>query len=299
MPKVIQGISSVLLDAVGMELRKDVARGTISNVVNPTVLLKFKQGVGVSTLIYKNKTIFIGCVKKTESGELWRNGKGIIIFPSGNHYEGSFENNSLPFNKKGRRDGTGTWTIRDKKEIVFKGTVKDGKRHGLGKIELPDGVGSKFRSIEGNFVNDRLQLSSVTLEYKKRASEKTGRVYQGEFTGGRSPNGKGKMTAHDGSSYDGEWKDGKPHGQGTLICPKPFKSYVGNFENGKKHGFGKATYCNGIIHIGQWENDKQHGYVFTYKGRTRDCHRWEKGRKKKKISEEDIPKSVRDFIDKS
>lgn len=289
----------VLIDAAKFQRERE-HRKVVAESFRKKNTPKRKQitSFGCYTIEYADGKKYSGGVKKTESGELVRHGIGTITFPNGDSFKGKFFKNSLPI-KEGKRDGLGIWTVRNRLGDIYTGPYKVGKKHGKGKIELPDRVRSKYHSIEGYFVDDRLKLSSVTVEYKKRAHEKTGRVYQGEFTF-LSPNGKGKMTAANGSTYDGEWKDGKPHGQGTMI--KPFQSYVGNFSNGEKDGLGKTTYCNGITHIGEWRKNKQHGYVCTYREGiegSRVFHRWEKGRRKEIIREEDIPKCVRDFIDKS
>ena len=59
---------------------------------------------------------------------------------------------------------------------VYVGDLKDGKRHGQGKLTFSDG-----RKYEGEYRDDKRH-------------------------------GQGTEIYSDGSSYEGEWKDGKRHG---------------------------------------------------------------------------------------
>jgi hypothetical protein len=67
--------------------------------------------------------------------------------------------------------------------VIFEGEVKDGKRHGHGKMTYPD-----ERVFEGEFINNEA-------------------------------NGPGKMTYSNGAFFTGTYENGMGIGTGTLIVP--------------------------------------------------------------------------------
>ncbi len=55
-------------------------------------------------------------------------------------------------------------------------------------------------------------------------------TFDGAFAGGL-PNGRGKLTLHDGSRYIGQFKDGKRHGKGVQTYADA-RTYAGDWVEG-------------------------------------------------------------------
>jgi len=93
------------------------------------------------------------------------------------------------------------FALKRYKDSLFKGTVIDKKRSGLGAMVYRNG-----RLYEGEWLNDQR-------------------------------NGKGYERFIDGGCYTGQYKDNKAHGKGVFTW-KNGEIYDGEFDSGLKHGFG-------------------------------------------------------------
>jgi hypothetical protein len=110
---------------------------------------------------------------------------------------------------------------------LYEGDLKDGKRHGKGKM------------IYNN-----------------------GDVYEGDWKEGKR-HGKGKMIYNEGDVYEGEWKKGKKHGKGKMTYNEG-DVYEGDWKENNIHGKGKMTYnkrnfIRGSMYNGYWKKNKRDG----------------------------------------
>ncbi len=104
----------------------------------------------------------------------------------------------------------------------YYGSVKNGKREGLGTLVLQNG--DVYR---GNWRNDR-------------------------------KSGHGIYFFADGTRYNGSWSNDAMNGQGSLLF-QDGSSYFGEFKNGTITGLGTFTYRDGAIYSGEWNDGKWHG----------------------------------------
>jgi hypothetical protein len=74
--------------------------------------------------VFTGDIAYIGNIKHS-----LRNGKGVMIWPSGEYYEGSF--------KKNRRNGFGVMLWPNGQ--YYEGSFKEDLRHGFGIMKFPDG----------------------------------------------------------------------------------------------------------------------------------------------------------------
>ena len=125
---------------------------------------------------------------------------------------------------------------------TYIGGIKNGKRHGLGKMKYNIG-GIYIGNWENGFEHGK---GKVTLT--------NGNVFGGEFKYGKA-NGEGKMAYANGAIYEGEYKDSKKNGQG------------------------KYTYADGSVYEGGWKDNNRHGqgvyYDYLYSTKTIIKGRWE------------------------
>jgi hypothetical protein len=91
---------------------------------------------------------------------------------------------------------SGNWKIGRKIMTVgeYEGEIKEGKRHGLGKIIRKNGD-----ILYGEFENDKCNGKIV-------ASIANGNRYEGEYKDDKR-HGKGVLTFANGNRYEGEFKD--------------------------------------------------------------------------------------------
>lgn len=201
------------------------------------------------------------------STAILRSGYGVLEFPNGTVYEGSYLN--------GLFEGQGKLRFPDGSS--YEGEWKEGKSHGFGKITCLDGY-----SYEGEWANGK-SSGQGKITYRSGGSYEgelqngrrhgrgkklywSGAVYDGEWKEGLR-HGYGKMINSDGSSYEGEWENDKPYGMGTRIYADG-RTYVGNWVYGKRHGYGTEKHVNGCVYEGEWRYDKRygHGKIFYTEG---------------------------------
>ena len=102
---------------------------------------------------------------------------------------------------------------------TYRGDLKDGKYHGQGRAEMPNGD-----LYEGEF-------------------------REGEFTG------SGTANLRDGTRYRGEFLNWKPHGKGRLVDPRG-NIYEGEFREGLFDGEGTLRLKNGQVRSGKWKQGR-------------------------------------------
>ncbi|RVE54671.1 hypothetical protein evm_000792 [Chilo suppressalis] len=174
---------------------------------------------------------------------------------------------------------TANYTFSNKntffKEAKYNGRWLDGKMHGHGKIEWPDGklyVG-QFQSntlcghgkmeipaigtYDGQW-KDNLQNGYGIMKYV------SGDVYEGYFQDGQ-PHGhgirkQGDFTSSSATIYTGEWSNGVKHGYGVMDDIGKGEKYLGNWSDNKKHGCGLIVTLDGIYYEGLFMQDVLTGH---------------------------------------
>lgn len=159
-----------------------------------------------------------------------------VIDDEGNVYEGEL--------RDGVRHGTGRMEWID--GTVYEGDFREGKIHGNGKMSNPNG-----EVYTGTFDNEiRHGYGNLIL--------RNGDVYEGSFVEGVI---SGEGSYHEkatGNSYSGLFLKGKRHGEGTLIYENGRK-YQGWFREGLKEGFGELHQFDGNTYRGFFSQDVRHG----------------------------------------
>jgi len=230
-------------------------------------------------------------------------GKGILIYPNGDRYEGQWTN--------GLRNGKGIMSYvngtiyeeewengikRDIREVkapvlprtetiifpdgMYIGELVNGKMHGKGSIIFSDG--DKY---VGEFKQDM-------IDGKGTYTRLNGDMYTGEWKDGLR-NGQGIMTYANGTIYRGQWVNGIKvnnnldiRGVQAPVLPRTetitFSDgtiYRGELVNGKMHGTGTYTYANGSRYEGKWKDGKMHGTgTYTYRNGDRYTGEWKDGK---------------------
>ncbi len=121
-------------------------------------------------------------------------GRGIMIFPNGDIYDGEFAN--------GKRNGTGTFKFHD--GTKYTGQFEDDFYNGHGTMTFPNG-----NVYDGQFRHGKYDGQAVF-------TFSDGAKYEGEFKNDVY-NGHGVMTFANGDVYDGQFQNGKYNGQGRFI----------------------------------------------------------------------------------
>ncbi|CAI2359156.1 unnamed protein product [Moneuplotes crassus] len=125
------------------------------------------------------------------------------------------------------------------------GEVKNGKRHGKGKITFSDG-----REYEGLWEDD-LRIGYGVKKYLN------GDHYVGSFSMGKA-HGKGIYTWQNSDIYDGEWKNGVKEGNGMWKGINN-ESYIGEWKNSKADGYGVQVWASGDRYEGEWTQGLRNG----------------------------------------
>ena len=196
------------------------------------------QGNKGEEIVKEGKTWPDGTIYKGEFLDDMCHGKGVMISPSGDKFEGEFW--------KGKKI-KGTYTFADGK--VYKGGFLDGMFHGKCVVTWPDGT--KF---EGEFLDDMFHGKGVM-------TWPDGKVYKGEFLDGML-HGKGVMTRPDGTKFEGEFCKGKRK-KGTLTYPDG-TIYKGEFLDDMCHGKGVMTWPEGDEFEGEYCKDKKIKGTYTF-----------------------------------
>ena len=104
----------------------------------------------------------------------------------------------------------------------YSGELKNGKRHGKGKLVL-----------------------------------RNGDIYIGSWEDNRKT-GQGVYLYSNGIKYNGQWKDDIMEGSGSFIFPRT-GTYYGDIKKGQMTGYGVFKYNDGSVYEGCWKEGKWHG----------------------------------------
>ena len=205
-----------------------------------------KERTGRGIQVWLDKSTYLGYWKNNKA-----NGKGKLIYPQGDYYEGDFVDGKIEgFGhyvnkltcisyigdwKNDLQDGYGTEKWNNQTE--YQGQYREGKKWGKGSIQFKDGS----RYI-GEFYSDQLH-------------------------------GKGRFIWNNGSEYEGNWRYNKMEGYG-VYKGKDGKQYIGHYVNDRKEGEGEFTWPDGKRYKGKWKRGKQHGEGAIYEPSLRE---WKKG----------------------
>lgn len=167
---------------------------------------------------YKNNLRHdLNAILRMDSGHVYegefrndkREGKGKMIWPDGDEYEGDFLANNIT--------GQGIYTTRD---FRYEGEMKNGAPHKFGKM-----INYRFNyEYEGEFW-EGAQKGKGKITYM------SGWTYEGDFLNNQ-PHGKGKRTDEQGVIYEGEFRNGLPHGKGKLYTDQSL-IFEGAFTKGR------------------------------------------------------------------
>ncbi|CAH2066088.1 unnamed protein product, partial [Iphiclides podalirius] len=174
---------------------------------------------------------------------------------------------------------TASYTFSNKsafyKEAKYNGRWLDGKMHGHGKVEWPDGklyVGQfqmnalcghgkmeipNVGTYEGHW-KDNQQNGYGVMKYT------SGDLFEGYFREGH-PHGHGVKKQGDFKSsnatiYTGEWAFGVRQGYGVMDDIGKGEKYLGNWSDNKKHGCGLIVTLDGIYYEGLFTQDVLTGH---------------------------------------
>ena len=199
-------------------------------------------------------------------------GTGTYSWPNGDVYFGEVKN--------GERHGLGKMFLR-REGTCYDGQWCNGKKHGQGKLiyntnttedqENGDDIGTCYYS--GDWQDD-YKHGQGTMKYA------TGNVYQGSWHKGKKE-GVGRMDYKENNSfYVGDWKNDLPDGDGEHVWKdeektrknpylQTFNRYKGQFKDGLRHGKGMFAYATGASYKGDWNKNLKEGYgTFVYEDGT-------------------------------
>ncbi|CAH2253432.1 alsin [Pararge aegeria] len=150
---------------------------------------------------------------------------------------------------------TASYTFSSKnvfyKDAKYTGRWLDGKVHGNGKVEWPD----------GKFYVGQFQLNTL-CGHGKMEIPGVG-LYEGQWKDNLQ-NGYGVMKYTSGDMYEGYFKDGHPHGHGIKkqgdFTTSTATIYTGEWVTGARQGYGVMDDIGkGEKYLGNWNDNKKHG----------------------------------------
>ncbi len=202
-------------------------------------------------------------------------GTGLLKCKNGDFFDGSWV--------RGLPGGVITRSIAETGD-VWKGNMRQGKRHGHGRQTYGQGRGY----YEGDWERDKPHGNGVRVY--SNGSKYVGRFLDGEVHGEGTMfyangdqyignfhrghlSGRGIMKYARGETYDGNFLNGFPYGEGKFTFSdggyydgeyKALKINKGTLLesplcNGRREGFGMRVFTNGSRYTGQWADDKMHG----------------------------------------
>ncbi|MDR1495070.1 MAG: hypothetical protein LBI29_03495 [Rickettsiales bacterium] len=165
-----------------------------------------------------------------------------------------------------------TWTIHYKNGDVYKGSVKDGKPNGEGRLVHTNGNYEEGTFADGEFTgNGKMKIiNSGGIIYEGDVKNGkydgkgiwengiTGEYKIGEFKEGEFETGNGKINNKDDSIYKGKFRDATFDGKGIMKYNNG-DLYEGMFVAGFYSGRGKLTlrdnsFCHGTFENGLFRN---------------------------------------------
>jgi hypothetical protein len=162
---------------------------------------------------------------------------------------------------------------------TYTGLLKDGRRHGYGKMELLNGdryEGAWYKDQKhgfGTYVWENGDVYKGQWHNDKRHGTGTynlanGDSYSGSWNEGQM-HGIGIYTWSNGDYYEGRWVEGKKEGKG-LYKTADGGSYEGEWEDDTMNGIGTFIWSDGDRYSGEWKNGLMHGegtFYVAYRGR--------------------------------
>ena len=241
----------------------------ILDLVSGKILQHLKNNSEILSYLKGTKRIinFVESIK-TEMPK-WKSTKSIKQL---NLFESEDDKNVEDTQEKSEDDKNEVKTINIENEGRYIGEIKNGLRHGKGKMIYSNG-----NIYEGNWLNDLFDGKGNYL-HKKYGQNTSGDWENGYLIKGRIVFMEGLLNNEE---YIGEliysfFGYPVPHGKGTYFYINGDK-YVGEFVDYKKEGKGIFTWANGDSYCGQWENDEYHGEGILKKdGIIKDGY-WDKG----------------------
>ncbi|XP_017773870.1 PREDICTED: alsin isoform X2 [Nicrophorus vespilloides] len=137
------------------------------------------------------------------------------------------------------------------KDAKYSGRWLNGKMHGSGKLEWPDG-----RIYKGQFSNNQMH-GFGRLEEPNKGN------YEGYWKDNQQ-NGFGIFKYTNGDLYKGYFKDGLSHGHGFFqqghFMATAASIYIGDWVFGNRNGYGiMDDIVTGEKYLGNWNDNKKHG----------------------------------------
>ena len=171
-----------------------------------------------------------------------------------NLFESEDDKNVEDTQEKSEDDKNEVKTINIENEGRYIGEIKNGLRHGKGKMIYNNG-----NIYEGNWLNDLFDGKGNYL-HKKYGQNTSGDWENGYLIRGQIIFFKGVMGEE---KYIGDvvysfFGYPVPHGTGAYFYMNGDK-YVGEFVDYKKEGKGTFTWANGDSYCGFWQDDEYHG----------------------------------------
>ena len=171
-----------------------------------------------------------------------------------NLFESEDDKNVEDTQEKSEDDKNEVKTINIENEGRYIGEIKNGLRHGKGKMIYNNG-----NIYEGNWLNDLFDGKGNYL-HKKYGQNTSGDWENGYLIRGQIIFFKGVMGEE---KYIGDvvysfFGYPVPHGMGAYFYMNGDK-YVGEFVDYKREGKGTFTWANGDSYCGFWQDDEYHG----------------------------------------
>ncbi|ETW38147.1 hypothetical protein PFTANZ_01143, partial [Plasmodium falciparum Tanzania (2000708)] len=198
---------------------------------------------------------------------------------------------------RGKKNKVGKNIFRNKNnsKLIYKGSWKNNKRHGYGKIKLYN------NNNDHNDHNDHNNDNNYNNNYYYYKKKKKIYLYKGYFKNNQRYF-YGIQYYKDGSYYVGFWKKNKKWGYGKMTWIQKKKSQINysnsddkkikDIQNNEMSYINNKVYsiknedntlynkkrCSFFVHsiyVGQWKNDKEEGYgkFFWFKKRKKDINK--------------------------
>jgi hypothetical protein len=155
----------------------------------------------------------------------------------------------------------------------YEGQMKDGKKHGKGKMDFA--IGDKYTGdwVENNRTGQGIlifasgnryegQFKDNNMHGKGKMDFATGDKYTGDWVE-NNRTGQGILIFASGNRYEGQWKDNNMHGKGKNVWGSETQwagdTYNGDWVEGNRTGQGVYNFASGNRYEGQWKDNKKHG----------------------------------------
>ncbi|XP_077297979.1 amyotrophic lateral sclerosis 2 [Arctopsyche grandis] len=161
------------------------------------------------------------------------------------------------------------------KDAKYSGRWMNGKMHGIGKIEWPDGK-NYYGSFHNNQIHGygKMEIPNIGLyegQWKDNLQNGfgimkycSGDIYEGYFKDGLAHGygvrKQGDFTSATATVYMGDWSQGVRHGYGVMDDIGKGEKYLGSWSDNKKHGCGLIVTLDGIYYEGVFTNDMLTGH---------------------------------------